>query len=239
MTTYFWNVSLLDISPSVSWDVLTFVSLCRTQAVSRLVSCWAAVVSVWHWPARCVSKDCPRHRTERSSSSKVSQSRPTFRDIVNSAKIFLFLSRWDSLNGVIRRTAGFAVVDLKICLYVWSPVLTLPLKGRLLTLAVKPGGHSKKVAKLGQSWFVLSAFLYIYVESDSPGWPRMKWVVTDTKYLTKPSKDWQPHIPTANTDTAYIEVRKCSDGSSFSFKFGIIITIRDHKQRCSLRYINT
>lgn len=34
----------------------------------------------------------------------------------------------------------------------------------------------------------------------------MKWVVTDTKYLTKPSKDWQPHIPTANTDTAYIEV---------------------------------
>ncbi|TRZ00032.1 hypothetical protein DNTS_033580 [Danionella cerebrum] len=39
------------------------------------------------------------------------------------------------------------------------------------------------------------------------GWPRLKWVVTDTKYLTKPSKDWQPHIPTANTDTAYIEVR--------------------------------
>ncbi|RXN03839.1 disco-interacting 2 -like protein [Labeo rohita] len=37
------------------------------------------------------------------------------------------------------------------------------------------------------------------------GWPRLKWVVTDTKYLTKPSKDWQPHIPTANTDTAYIE----------------------------------
>lgn len=35
----------------------------------------------------------------------------------------------------------------------------------------------------------------------------MKWVVTDTKYLTKPSKDWQPHIPTANTDAAYIEVR--------------------------------
>lgn len=39
------------------------------------------------------------------------------------------------------------------------------------------------------------------------GWPRLRWVVTDTKYLTKPSKDWQPHIPTANTDTAYIEVR--------------------------------
>ena len=38
------------------------------------------------------------------------------------------------------------------------------------------------------------------------GWPRLKWVVTDSKYLTKPSKDWQPHIPTANTDPSYIEV---------------------------------
>ncbi|KAJ8359039.1 hypothetical protein SKAU_G00155640 [Synaphobranchus kaupii] len=37
------------------------------------------------------------------------------------------------------------------------------------------------------------------------GWPRLKWVVTDSKYLTKPFKDWQPHIPTANTDPAYIE----------------------------------
>uniref|UniRef100_A0A8C1GPB7 Disco-interacting protein 2 homolog Ba n=1 Tax=Cyprinus carpio TaxID=7962 RepID=A0A8C1GPB7_CYPCA len=46
------------------------------------------------------------------------------------------------------------------------------------------------------------------------GWPRLKWVVTDTKYLTKPSKDWQPHIPTANTDTAYIEV---SAGSTLLF----------------------
>lgn len=42
--------------------------------------------------------------------------------------------------------------------------------------------------------------------SFSTGWPRLKWVVTDSKYLTKPSKDWQPHIPTANTDPAYIEV---------------------------------
>lgn len=49
---------------------------------------------------------------------------------------------------------------------------------------------------------LLKTFLW----SCPPGWPRMKWVVTDTKYLTKPSKDWQPHIPTANTDTAYIEV---------------------------------
>uniref|UniRef100_A0A3B3CJV6 Disco-interacting protein 2 homolog Ba n=1 Tax=Oryzias melastigma TaxID=30732 RepID=A0A3B3CJV6_ORYME len=45
------------------------------------------------------------------------------------------------------------------------------------------------------------------------GWPRMKWVVTDTKYLTKPSKDWQPHIPTANTDTAYIEYKTSKEGT--------------------------
>uniref|UniRef100_A0A8C5H6R8 Disco-interacting protein 2 homolog B-A n=1 Tax=Gouania willdenowi TaxID=441366 RepID=A0A8C5H6R8_GOUWI len=45
------------------------------------------------------------------------------------------------------------------------------------------------------------------------GWPRMKWVVTDTKYLTKPSKDWQPHIPTANTDTAYIEYKATKEGT--------------------------
>ena len=44
----------------------------------------------------------------------------------------------------------------------------------------------------------------------------MKWVVTDTKYLTKPSKDWQPHIPTANTDTAYIEVLLKTSSASFS-----------------------
>ncbi|KAL1020735.1 hypothetical protein UPYG_G00003970 [Umbra pygmaea] len=45
------------------------------------------------------------------------------------------------------------------------------------------------------------------------GWPRMKWVVTDTKYLTKPSKDWQPHIPTASTDTAYIEYKASKEGT--------------------------
>uniref|UniRef100_A0A4W4F114 DMAP1-binding domain-containing protein n=1 Tax=Electrophorus electricus TaxID=8005 RepID=A0A4W4F114_ELEEL len=45
------------------------------------------------------------------------------------------------------------------------------------------------------------------------GWPRLRWVVTDTKYLTKPSKDWQPHIPTANTDTAYIEYKASKEGT--------------------------
>uniref|UniRef100_A0A3Q1I9V5 DMAP1-binding domain-containing protein n=1 Tax=Anabas testudineus TaxID=64144 RepID=A0A3Q1I9V5_ANATE len=45
------------------------------------------------------------------------------------------------------------------------------------------------------------------------GWPRLKWVVTDSKYLTKPSKDWQPHIPTANTDPAYIEYKASKEGT--------------------------
>uniref|UniRef100_A0A8C7HNY8 Disco-interacting protein 2 homolog Bb n=1 Tax=Oncorhynchus kisutch TaxID=8019 RepID=A0A8C7HNY8_ONCKI len=45
------------------------------------------------------------------------------------------------------------------------------------------------------------------------GWPRLKWVVTDSKYLTKPGKDWQPHIPTANTDPAYIEYKASKEGT--------------------------
>uniref|UniRef100_A0A673CH60 Disco-interacting protein 2 homolog Bb n=1 Tax=Sphaeramia orbicularis TaxID=375764 RepID=A0A673CH60_9TELE len=45
------------------------------------------------------------------------------------------------------------------------------------------------------------------------GWPRLKWVVTDSKYLTKPSKDWQPHVPTANTDPAYIEYKASKEGT--------------------------
>ncbi|XP_051780981.1 disco-interacting protein 2 homolog B-A isoform X2 [Erpetoichthys calabaricus] len=45
------------------------------------------------------------------------------------------------------------------------------------------------------------------------GWPRLKWVVTDSKYLTKPSKDWQPHIPMANTELAYIEYKASKEGS--------------------------
>lgn len=38
------------------------------------------------------------------------------------------------------------------------------------------------------------------------GWPRLKWVVTDSKYLSKSPKDWQPNISAAGTEPAYIEV---------------------------------
>ncbi|KTG42587.1 hypothetical protein cypCar_00003249 [Cyprinus carpio] len=59
----------------------------------------------------------------------------------------------------------------------------------------------------------LSEFFLDDFEEIVEGWPRLKWVVTDTKYLTKPSKDWQPHIPTANTDTAYIEYKASKEGT--------------------------
>ncbi|XP_043939409.1 disco-interacting protein 2 homolog B isoform X2 [Protopterus annectens] len=45
------------------------------------------------------------------------------------------------------------------------------------------------------------------------GWPRLKWVVTDSKYLSKPPKDWQPQIPAATTDPAYIEYKTSKEGS--------------------------
>ncbi|XP_078064925.1 disco-interacting protein 2 homolog B-like, partial [Mustelus asterias] len=45
------------------------------------------------------------------------------------------------------------------------------------------------------------------------GWPRLKWVVTDSKYLSKPSKDWQPIIKLAGTEPAYIEYKTSKGGS--------------------------
>uniref|UniRef100_A0A8C8SY14 Disco interacting protein 2 homolog B n=1 Tax=Pelusios castaneus TaxID=367368 RepID=A0A8C8SY14_9SAUR len=45
------------------------------------------------------------------------------------------------------------------------------------------------------------------------GWPRLKWVVTDSKYLSKSPKDWQPSISTAGTEPAYIEYKTSKEGS--------------------------
>uniref|UniRef100_A0A4W3HGZ0 Disco-interacting protein 2 homolog Bb n=1 Tax=Callorhinchus milii TaxID=7868 RepID=A0A4W3HGZ0_CALMI len=45
------------------------------------------------------------------------------------------------------------------------------------------------------------------------GWPRLKWVVTDSKYLSKPSKDWQPNIQPAGSEPAYIEYKTSKEGS--------------------------
>lgn len=38
------------------------------------------------------------------------------------------------------------------------------------------------------------------------GWPKLLWFVTESKHLSKPPRDWFPHIKDANNDTAYIEV---------------------------------
>ncbi|XP_058027130.1 disco-interacting protein 2 homolog B isoform X4 [Ahaetulla prasina] len=45
------------------------------------------------------------------------------------------------------------------------------------------------------------------------GWPRLKWVVTDSKYLSKTPKDWQPNISNAGTEPAYIEYKTSKEGS--------------------------
>ncbi|MEE6471871.1 hypothetical protein FKM82_009403 [Ascaphus truei] len=45
------------------------------------------------------------------------------------------------------------------------------------------------------------------------GWPKLKWVVTDSRYLSKSPKDWQPHITTAGTEPAYIEYKTSKEGS--------------------------
>uniref|UniRef100_A0AAX7VIK6 Disco-interacting protein 2 homolog Ca n=1 Tax=Astatotilapia calliptera TaxID=8154 RepID=A0AAX7VIK6_ASTCA len=45
------------------------------------------------------------------------------------------------------------------------------------------------------------------------GWPKVMWFVTESKHLSKPPRDWFPHIKEANQDTAYIEYKTCKDGS--------------------------
>ncbi|XP_068196060.1 disco-interacting protein 2 homolog C isoform X2 [Antennarius striatus] len=45
------------------------------------------------------------------------------------------------------------------------------------------------------------------------GWPKVMWFVAESKHLSKPPRDWFPHIKDANQDTAYIEYKTCKDGS--------------------------
>uniref|UniRef100_A0A3B4CTY5 DMAP1-binding domain-containing protein n=1 Tax=Pygocentrus nattereri TaxID=42514 RepID=A0A3B4CTY5_PYGNA len=45
------------------------------------------------------------------------------------------------------------------------------------------------------------------------GWPKLLWVVTESKHLCKPPREWYPLIKDANNDTAYIEYKTCKDGS--------------------------
>lgn len=62
--------------------------------------------------------------------------------------------------------------------------------------------------------------------SVSLGWPKLLWFVTESKHLSKPPRDWFPHIKDANSDTAYIEVmhmyymsvtRRTSNATQYTF----------------------
>ncbi|CAL8277044.1 unnamed protein product [Lota lota] len=44
------------------------------------------------------------------------------------------------------------------------------------------------------------------------GWPKVMWLVTESKHLSKPPRDWFPVVKEANQDTAYIEYKTCKDG---------------------------
>lgn len=46
----------------------------------------------------------------------------------------------------------------------------------------------------------------LFGPTHSSGWPKLLWFVTESKHLSKPPRDWFPHIKDANNDTAYIEV---------------------------------
>uniref|UniRef100_A0AAY4ACQ2 DMAP1-binding domain-containing protein n=1 Tax=Denticeps clupeoides TaxID=299321 RepID=A0AAY4ACQ2_9TELE len=69
------------------------------------------------------------------------------------------------------------------------------------------------------------------------GWPKLLWVVTESKHLCKPPRDWYPHIKDANNETAYIEYKTCKDGSVL----GVTVTriaMLTHCQAFSFRCTN-
>lgn len=55
-------------------------------------------------------------------------------------------------------------------------------------------------------WSVLSGWGFRFFYPCAAGWPKLLWFVTESKHLSKPPRDWFPHIKDANNDTAYIEV---------------------------------
>eukprot|EP00069_Balaena_mysticetus_P013032 bmy_07772T0 len=70
----------------------------------------------------------------------------------------------------------------------------------------------------------------------SCGWPRLKWVVTDSKYLSKPPKDWQPHISPAGTEPAYIEIKskKKQMARGFGIEGETVVNVLDFKKDAGL-----
>lgn len=68
---------------------------------------------------------------------------------------------------------------------------------------------SSKVRKITfpqcQQWLAsLGVNLHMFVCS---GWPKLLWVLSDSRNLSKPPREYFPLIKDANNDTAYIEVK--------------------------------
>uniref|UniRef100_A0A7N6B3M0 DMAP1-binding domain-containing protein n=1 Tax=Anabas testudineus TaxID=64144 RepID=A0A7N6B3M0_ANATE len=60
---------------------------------------------------------------------------------------------------------------------------------------------------------LLADVVPVPIEVLETSWPKLLWFVTESKHLSKPPRDWFPHIKDANNDTAYIEYKTCKDGS--------------------------
>lgn len=68
----------------------------------------------------------------------------------------------------------------------------------------------------------------------SSGWPKLLWFVTESKHLSKPPRDWFPHIKDANNDTAYIEVSSPFSSLSFPSSLSIVSDPVTYLMRCYL-----
>ncbi|KAG5265267.1 hypothetical protein AALO_G00240350 [Alosa alosa] len=71
------------------------------------------------------------------------------------------------------------------------------------------------------------------------GWPKLLWVVTDSKHLCKPPSDWYPHIKDANNDTAYVEYKTHTESCTITQSCGYteaetIVNVLDFKKDVGL-----
>ncbi|CAN0386225.1 unnamed protein product [Lampetra planeri] len=60
------------------------------------------------------------------------------------------------------------------------------------------------------------------------GWPKVQWFVTDSRNLSKPPKDWRPHVHEADDSTAMIEYKTGREGSVV----GVTVTRRAALEHC-------
>lgn len=70
------------------------------------------------------------------------------------------------------------------------------------------GGRPSSGALWGRGGLAAAADDVTLFTVSVAGWPKLLWFVTESKHLSKPPRDWFPHIKDANNDTAYIEVSR-------------------------------